>query len=451
MQTCKLFKALIMRILLISALIIAVVLTCAASEIPLSLPQCIDLALRNNTSILTGEADKLEAKFQRRLNFTEFLPTVSTWLGYNHSEVGPTSYVYMDPISGIGREQTTESRTSTNFSSGLSLSQTIYDGGYSIANYQKSQFDEKAARYEFENTIQTVIYQVEEAYINFLKAQEIKELKKEAVLRSAEALKRAQSMEKVGASPHSDVLKQQVQYEQDQMNLINAEIQYEETRADLNHVLGLNIGRETEVEDIQFKKTEKISLDEALKTAVNNHPAMKQYEYNLKSARKSIRIAQSGYFPQISGSYSYRWTNESLNKYGDILDKDFNWSASISVGFSIFDGFSRPLNVSKSKIAYKKTQDFMEQTQRAVFLEVKKAHLGLDLTEKQIDLAEAQIKSAEEDLKFSTARYELGSVTVLELIGARVGLNTAKENKITAEYAYMTALARLNKAKGLLK
>ena len=433
--------------------IILALLLCSwihAAEAPLTLDECIQAALKNNITIISAKAQAKDAQLGKALAFSDFLPSVSSWVGYNHSEVGPASQTFIDPATGLQRSIQPRI-VSTNFSSGLSVNQTIYDGGYTIANYQKSKYDEESAKFELEDKNQQVINWVEEAYYAFLKLREIQELKGEAVTRSEEALKKAESMEKVGASPYSDVLKQKVQYEQDLMNLIDAEIQFENARANLNYVLGFDVNRRTEVVEIPFERGAAIGFDEARQTALKNHPMLKRHKSLLKSAQKSIRAAKSWYLPQISGNYRYSWSNISLYKIDKALDQDYNWYAGINLGISIFEGFSRPLNVTRSKVAYRESQDMLEQTKREIALAVKSAYLSLERANKQIELAEAQIRSAEEDLKYSTARYELGSVTVLELIDAQVGLNSAKEQKVRAQYDYMIARSNLKKAMGIRK
>jgi TolC family type I secretion outer membrane protein len=432
------------------ALIIFIAGFSFASEKPLTLSQCLEIALSNNPDILRAEAERQDAVLQTELARAELLPSLGAGLGYTHSVAGPSSQTYLDPLSGIQRQTQPFSITSRNFSSGLNFSQTIYDGGYAIANYQKSQYDEEASVHSYENSRQNVIYAVNQAYFELLKQKQLLIVFTETVKSSEEALKKAQSMEQIGSAPHSDVLKAKVKYETDRMNLLKSENSLEIAKANLNHTLGLNVNEAVEIEETVPEIDFILEYDQAIKIALENHPALKQSSTLLASAQKYIRMAQSSYLPQISGSVNYGWYNEDFGNVANMFDQDYNWSAQLSLEIPIFDGFARRANLNRSKVNYRSLQDQYQQTERQLLLEVKTAHLGLLQAEKQIALARESLLSAEEDLKQSTARYQLGSGTMLELIDAEVALTSAKAQLIQAQYDRLLAQTRLKKAIGKL-
>lgn len=421
-----------------------------AAEPPLNLDQCIKLALKNNTDILNAEAERRTANSQKTIARAGFMPSVSSWLGYSYSEVGPSSQTYLDPFTGIEREIRPYTSISKNFSSGFNLDQTFYYGGYNIANYQKSRYDAKAADYALEDTRQEIIYRVEEDYLELLKQKHLLEVYRETIKISEEELKKAQSMEQIGAAPHGDVLKARVMFESDKMALIEAENNLEVARANLNHRLGLDVNRDTEVEEISLETRWELSYEDAEKIALESHPVLKQSNSMLRSAEKNIRMNKARYLPSLTGRINYSWNNEEFNRISDMFDEDYNWSASVSLGIPLFEGFSRPANISIAKVGYRNLQDQNLQVKRDVMLGVKVAYLGLMQAKKQIVVAQERVISAEEDLKQSTARYQLGAGTMLEKINAQVMLTTAKVQKIQAEYDYRLAQSLLKRTIGRL-
>lgn len=435
------------KIFILSCILIFSIST-AYSEEPLNLEQCLDMALKNNNTILNAQAQMMDSKLLKNVARSNFMPSVNAGVGYGHSENGPSSQKRI--IGGVPVPAQPRS-TSSQYSSNVSLNQTIWDGGYSIANFKKSGLTSKAAELNFEDTRQTIIYNVEGAYLELLKQKHLLEVYRETIKSSEEALKKAQSMETIGAAPHSDVLKARVKYENDKMNLIMAENNLEVARANLNYLIGFDVNRQTEVQEVALSPTLEMEYDDAVKLALENHPSLKRSELQVQAAKNDIKMAKSAYLPQFSGSAYYSWGNQNFGNISNMFDEDFYWSASLSLGISLFDGFARPANVSRAKIGYKNLQDYNVQTKRLVTLEVKTAYLLMNQSEKQIAVAMESVKSAEEDLKQSSARYQLGAGTMLEQIDSQVALTSVKADKIQAEYNYRLAESRLKKAMGKLK
>jgi outer membrane protein TolC len=133
------------------------------------------------------------------------------------------------------------------------------------------------------------------------------------------------------------------------------------------------------------------------------------------------------------------------------FDNQFSWSTGISINLNLFDGLSTQANLQRAKIGEKYAEDNLEEVRRQVLLETQTAYLGLEEAKNNIEVAKQRVLAAEEDLKLSTARYELGSGTILEQIDAQVALTSARAGKIQAEYDYRFAQSRLQKAMGRLK
>jgi len=170
----------------------------------------------------------------------------------------------------------------------------------------------------------------------------------------------------------------------------------------------------------------------------------------MKSAEKEIRMAKSSFLPQFSGRVNYSWYHEDFDKITSMFEEDYNWSATLSLSISLFEGFSRPANVSRAKVGYRSMRINELQYKRDVIMSVKTAFLRIIAARKQIEVTRESLISAEEDLKQSSARYQLGAGTMLEKIDAQVAVTSARVNNIQAEYDYRLAVTGLKKAMGIL-
>jgi len=429
----KYFVAFLISLTLISALR-------AADEV-LNLETCVQTALRNNTTFLNAQSTLEDMRLQTKVSRSGFLPTVSASVNYDHNEskIANTQFALQSPFF-VNRE----------YSAGLSLYQTIWDGGQTIANHKKVSADFHSSRCELENTRQLLIYSVEEGYLNLLKQKQLLKVYQETLNSSEEALKKAESMEAVGASSRTDVLKARVKAEDDKLNLIKAENAVETAKANLNYLLGLDVTNSIEVEDLGAPEALDMEFGEAVEIALGNHPALKKADYDEQAAEYTISQAVSGMLPQLTGNYSFGTSSRRFDDLSNPFDKQFSWGAGVTLSITLFDGLATPSNIQRAQVGRKAAIDNQEQVRRDVVLEVKAAYLGLDEAKKSIASATQRVLSAEEDFKLSTARYELGAGTILEQIDAQVALTSAKAQKIQVEYDYRFAQSRLKKAIGKL-
>ena len=258
-------------------------------------------------------------------------------------------------------------------------------------------------------------------------------------------------MEAVGASSRTDVLKARVKAEDDRLTLIKTQNAVAFAKANLNYLMGVDVNNDVTVEEISAPESMDIAYEDAVKSAMDNHPLLKKAMFDKKSSQHSITMAKSAIMPQLAGYYGFGTESTDIMDFSDPFKDEFNWYAGVQLSLNIFDGFAAPSNIQRAKIGRQYAHDNLEQVKRDVTVEVKGAYLGLDEAEKSIAAATERVLSAEEDFKLSTARYELGAGTILEQIDAQVALTSARAQKIQAEYDYRFAQSRLKKAIGELK
>ncbi len=422
--------------------IILMLMTAAYSQDNLmTLDECIQTALKNNTNILNARAMLQDYRLQKKVAMSDYLPTVGLSLDYYHQEIkmAKTQFQLQSPFF-VNRE----------YSAGLSVQQTLWDGGRTIANNKRAEADYKASKFAVDNTRQELIFLVEEAYLNLLKQKQLTRVYKETLNSSLEALHKSESMEAVGMAVRTDVLKAKVKVEDDRLMLIKAQNDFETAKANLNYLMGVDVNRPLEVSEIIALETMNVEYEEAVKIALSNHPQLKKAKYEKESAQHTIAMERSAILPQLTGSYRFGTESPNLWELKNPFNQEYNWSAVLSLSVNLFDGLASHANIQRAKIGKRSAEDNYEQIKRDVIMEVKKAYLGLEEAQKSIAAAAARVASAEEDLKFSTTRYELGTGTILEQIDAQVALTSARAQKIQAEYDYRFAQSRLKKAMGKL-
>lgn len=416
----------------------------------LSLDKCVEIALQRNPNVVMGELQSKMADKDALEAMSAFLPSASAGIGYTHSVKGPSSEVYITSDGVTVPVQSEESKSWTSGSE-ISVSQSVFNGA-NIYSYKSLRNLKKSAEYGFTDTKQSVIYSVKERYYDLLKAQKLLEVQQETIKSSEESFKKAETLYEVGNAPKSDVLNARVQMETDKLSLIEAENNVAIAQASLNHVLGLDMDHEIEVEDnLDVSEIEiEMSYGDVIDNACSNHPSLLKSKYSYEASKANVGSAVSKFLPTVSAYYSYNWRNKDFDRMSEMFDNDYNWYSGISLSIPIFQGFSRVAQISSAKLNRQYSEESFHQAKQDVLFEAKQAYLVLQQAKKKIAVTTNTIDYAEENLRLNKEKYSLGAGTMLDLITAQVSEAKAKSDHIQSLYDYKLAVARLQKAMGKL-
>lgn len=434
-------------VVVVVLLALGVASTAFGEEKILTMEECVEIALEHNPDIVRGEFTVKIAGKDVTVALSNFLPSASSYLQFYQFKQGPTSPrivqgIYIDAQPAIEREQ---------YSSGVSVNQSILDGGYSIFNYMRSRSLKNSATFGFEDTKQTTILLVKERYYNLIKSEKLLEVAEETLRGSEESFKRAEVLYEVGKAPKSDVLQAKFQLETDRLGLIRAQNDLAIARASLNHVLGFDVDNDIKVEDNLNIPEIDVTYQDAMSYALSDHPLLKQRSFDAKAAKDGIGAEVAQFLPSLSAFFQYSWSHQNLNEIKNYFDTDYSMYYGLYLSVPIFQGFSRVANTAKARLSYKSSIEALEQGKRDVALELKQSYFELEQSRKSIAVSRNAVEAADEGLRLNREKYTLGAGTMLDLITAQVSYAQAQSDHIQALYDHKYAVARLQKAMGKLE
>lgn len=420
----------------------------------LSLQDCIDLALENNSQLKNAERDIKLANTDITTTVSALLPSIDADFASGRYIQGPRTRkadvpVGIDSLTGnILYEQkdiVQEKIERNSHRASIQLSQNIWDWGKSWYRLSQTKLLKKNAEYNLILRRNTVIYDVQEKYFELLKAIKLEGVYEEAVKRSEEQLNRIQSMYEIGSVALADVYKAKVALGNDQINLINQKNTVIIARANLNQAMGIDPNASTEIKEIEIASlTIPYTFDTALEMSVEKNLELKSYELNVKNYNYAKRIAKMVYLPTISGYLSYSRDNEYFNRvYNKKLEENYAASIGLQMNLNIFKGFADKAEVSRQSINYAKAQENLVEKKRLLKGEVTQAFNFLKVNKEIAEINKTNLESANEDLRLAQERYKIGAGTLLEAIDAQLAVTQAQSTLVSAEYNYQIALAYL--------
>ena len=406
----------------------------------LTIEECVQIGLKNSYLVRSAEQGYNAAKWELVGAWSNFLPYARASFNWDRSDISMWRY-----IEGQGLIDNT-----TNYSWSFGLSQNLFDGGYSFANYNSKRSSKLSAKDDLKLARQETVLKVKQNCYELLKAKMLYDLQKEAVKRSEEQLNMAKARFDLGSASLSDYLKAKVQLGEDSLALITYENNVRLAQATLNATLGLDIGTPIKVaEKLEEYKEFEADLNQMIKEALAEHPKIDRAKMGKNRAHSGITMARSQRLPKVTFSLGYSWSNwefpDTWNEYRGVFDP---WGMRLNISLNIFDGFSITSQVQSAKAFYYQAQENLKQKKRETELEIRQAFLKVKEGEQKIRVAETALKAAEEDMKLTQEKYNLGAASMLELLDANVSYKRAKNNQVESLYDYNLAIAQLEKAIG---
>jgi outer membrane protein len=396
----------------------------------LSIERCIEIALGNHPNIIASAYTVAVNRSRVGQSEADYYPRLDWTSGYSRTS----------PVSGTGADDSADSFD--QYTSSVTLNQNIYDFGKTSTQVRIENLNLDSARSDLRNVSEQVVLNVRQAYYGVLAARRNRVVAADSVKQFQQHLEQAKGFFEVGTKPKFDVTKAEVDLSNSKLNLIKAENTLRIAFVTLNNAMGFPAAPEYDVEDNLSFQAYMITFEDALERAYKDRPDLASALLKKRAAEGSVKLAEKGYFPVLTGNASY-------SKGGEDFPLSDGWDAGVKLSFPIFSGFLTKYQVEESKASLNVLGANEELLRQTVFLEVQQAYLNLKQAEESIPVAELTVRQAEENLDIANGRYAAGAGSPIEVTDAEVSLINAKTSYIQALYDYKIAIASLEKAMGV--
>lgn len=406
----------------------------------LTLDRSVELALKNNYGVIAAQNTFLAKRGQVYTAWGSILPAIS--ISATGTERWPTS-VYFDQRTGrlVSNKR--------NYSGVLSFSANYSGLGMgTYAGIRQSYNDRGASYFSLQNAKSSLVLQVKENYYSVLKAKMLVDVAQDAVKRSEEGLRVAQSRYELGSASMSDVLKARVQVGNDKLDLLTNTNNYKLALANLAFSMGADVNQEYEVEEGLPERTITISYEAALNEAIDKNPEYRKSIYDLHYAEDQKLSAYSAFLPDFSLGVNHSTSAGRLSDLPDMKMANASRTYYASLNFNILNGFNDYARMRAARRNVTTFQENLKNTRNSVALQVRQAFLDLQRSDEAKALASEALAAAQEDANLVKEKYNLGAATILDVLNSEVSLKQAQTSKVQALFDFNLAISRLEKAMG---
>jgi outer membrane protein TolC len=421
------------------------ILFCGSSALAMDLNESIGVALQNNPTVLAAQkkAAAAGAKFNQAVS--ALFPSVNVTGNYDQSYTSPsTVQITVGGVTQTYQIGTDATASNAGFQAGLT--QPLFVAAL-YPSYGLAKKAADLANEQYQQTCIDVSFNVTRTYFGVLRSIKMKQLMCESFAMTKSHREQVQSRLNAGMATKSDLLRSKVKEANANVYLIQATYAIDLAKDAFNNALGKNMKNPVDLKEVGFtgEVNNLPDFDTLLVTAYDNRPDWKAYLLLTGISEEQLKISQSEYFPSLVLNANL---GNQLTQYPTFQSNVNSWKIAGVGSWSLFDSFGRENRVREAAENLSAQKANVEQIKNSIALEVNDAYLNLKSALDTVVATQQAVDSAEESMRVSTARYNSGMGTNVDVLDAQVDLIQARTNHLQALFDVEIAKAKINKAVG---
>jgi outer membrane protein TolC len=406
----------------------------------ITLADALQRAQKNNAEFLSALSDQRVAQEDRLQARNARLPQIgfrSEYLGTQGNGITPNGRFVTNDGVHVYREWATVHQD---------LTANVLIG----TDYKRSQAAEAIATAKAEIARRGLTVTVTKTFYALVIAQRKYATAQEALEQARRFLQLTEDTERVGLAAHSDVIKAQIQAQQQEAAFTEANLGMEDARLDLSVLIFPSLDENfTAVDDLNTPRPLP-TLGEAQEMAGRMNPDIRVATETLRQSNLDVRSAKSAFLPAISldpvwgleaNCVATHCVYTAIPEAGATPTLGYFITASLTV--PLWDWGTLRSKLRQADFKQAQAQVSLSQTQRHILAELYAAYNEALVAREEVDKLRQTADLAGESLRLVTLRYQGGSSTTLEVVDAQTTLIATRNAYGDAQVRYRTALATL--------
>lgn len=331
---------------------------------------------------------------------------------------------------------------------------------FTLNGYHRASSAEALAKAKEEIARRGLVVAVTQGYYDLVTAQRKYATAQQAAGQANQFLKSTQEQEHAGQAAHSDVIKAEIQSEQQQQALEDARLAIENARLTLAVILFPAFNENFTVVDDFDQAPALPPFDDARQMAVRANPDLKVAMESLREANLDVSASRNAFLPTLTIDTDYGIEANAFALRGkasgaaDSPDKanqvqnNLGQLTTANLQFPVWDWGALRSKLHQAEWRRQQARVELSLAQRkmvsslySTYNEAAEAHAAADRLRHASELAS-------ESLRLTSLRYTAGEATALEVVDAQNTLTQARNAYDDAGARYRLALAELQTLTG---
>jgi len=415
----------------------------STAPIPLTLQDALQRAKKVNPDYRAAQTEYGLAKEDKIQSRAALLPNI------NYT----TSFIYTEGhgIPAVGR-------FIANNGVHEYISQGTVHQELSLANYaefRRTQALQTLAQARLEITSRGLVVTVVQAYYGFVVAQQKYATAQRAQMEAQKFSEISQKLEHGGEVAHADVIKAQIQLEQQNRDLGEAELEMNRSRLELSVLVFPDFNENfTVVDDLQMPEPLP-TLAEVQSVAAIKNPELRAALASVQEASRAVKAAWNGFLPSVTIDYFYgidanQYALNGIDPVTGLPFRTLGSAATATLQLPVWTWGANRSKVKQANLRQQQAQVELTATQRELLAKLRNLYSEADTSRSLLDSLTRSADLAAQSLHLTTLRYQAGEASVLEVVDSQNTLTQARNALNDGQARYRVALANLQTLTGIL-
>jgi outer membrane protein TolC len=414
-----------------------------AAEV-ISLDEAIRRAKGIDTTFAAAVAESKVAESQKKIAGAGLLPGV----------VYHNQFLYTQPQSLNGRPipNSTGVFIANNgvheYISQGSVTETV--GAAGIADLKRLSAEAIAAKARLEVARRGLVASVVNLYYGVLNA-DAKVLVAERALDEAKHFQTLSSeLEKGGEVAHADVVKSDLEVEQRERDLSDAQLTAEQTRLELGVLLFADPRTRFTLPADLNTMTAMPTKEQMDAAAKNGNPDVRAALASFQASQFEVTASRLAYLPSLSLNYSYGIDANQFANHAPDGTRNLGYAAYATLDIPVWDWFATHNLVKQGLARREQAKVELNNTQRRLLASIEALYREAEVARSDAMSLDTSVRDAKESLRLTDLRYRSGEATILEVVDAQATVIAVEDSRADAAARYEAALANLQTLTGNL-
>jgi outer membrane protein TolC len=321
------------------------------------------------------------------------------------------------------------------------------------AEYRLARAQEAVAKARSEIAARGLVVAVTQAYYAAVVAQRKYATAQRAAAEAAHFMDISQKLERGGEVAHSDSIKAQIQSQQQQRVLQDAQFEMERSRLELAVMIFPNFNENFSTVDDLDNVAALPSFDEVEARAGDQNPQLREALASLRAANQEVAVAWNGFLPSLGLDYFYgidanRFATNGIDPVTGQPIRNLGYAATATLELPIWNWGAGRARLKSAHLQRDQAQLELSFAQRKMVADLKAFYGEAQTARAELDSLRQSAELAVESLRLTTLRYQAGEATALEVVDAQNTLTLSQNAFGDGQLRFRVAIANLQTLTG---
>ncbi len=416
----------------------------------LTLPEAVDLALRQNSALKIARArvqEKQQKVITARADYFPQLSNDTSLMSLSDKQLVTVPAGGLGTLPGLGPFPTQQVALNQGSTSILLLNTTLGQPLTQLLKIREGRrvasADERISEAELKKAEDEVVLAVHQLYYGLLAEHKRMEVIRSEIAAGEETLREAENGLRAGSLLEVAVIGGRAALLKSRQSLLASENQSADLTAEMNDLLGLPLDTELDLAAVEPDSGEKLTYEQYLTAALAQNPELRAAKEAVAKARSAVAAARYEYVPNLGA-----FVRQTYQSGVPFVTHNFG-TFGLQMNWNLFDWGKRKGVVGERQALLAQAEENVRRITNRISVDVGRAYRKLDRSRRMIEVAAEALALRRESERLSSDQLRAGVTSEAKNKEARAATSSAELDELQARLAYRLAEAEIARVAGM--